>query len=186
MITKIICDDSILIVPSNIKNLIIKEITSLDSFFSCKIISDKELKKLVFFDYDIKAIDKLASLLNINHSVAKEYIEAMYYIKDNNYPSNKLNMLFNYKSLLLKDNLLKIDRLFINSLKNKKVIIYGFDMISKEMQLMLKELTTDYSIIRNECKYEHNKQVYCFESLDDEVEAIAYQISSLIIINHIL
>lgn len=180
MITKIICDDSILIVPSNIKNLIIKEITSLDSFFSCKIISDKELKKLVFFDYDIKAIDKLASLLNINHSVAKEYIEAMYYINDNNYPSNKLNMLFNYKSLLLKDNLLKIDRLFINSLKNKKVIIYGFDIISKEMQLILKELTTDYSIISNKRKYEHNKQVYCFESLDDEVEAIAYQISSLI------
>ena len=93
MIKKIIKDDLLLIVPSTIKENIIKQISSLDSFFSCKVISENDLKKSLCFDYGINAIDYLANKLNINYDVAKEYIEAMYYIKDRLYTSDKLNSL---------------------------------------------------------------------------------------------
>ena len=180
MIKKIICDNLLLIVPNNIKNEIIKEITSLDSFYSCKVISEIEIKKLVCFDYDIKAIDKLANKLNVNYSIAKEYIEAMYYIDNNNYSSKKLNDLYEYKQMLVKEKLLKETNLFINSLKNKKVVAYGFDVITKEMKFLLNKLNVNYSLINNTHQYNHNKEVCCFENLEDEVEGVAYQISTLL------
>ena len=100
-IIKYMIDDLLLIVPSSIKQKVIKEICKLDSFFSFKIIDEIQLKQLVCFDYSINAIDYIAKNYNVNHSIAKEYIESMYYFDNVTYKSNRLNILNKIKQELI-------------------------------------------------------------------------------------
>ena len=61
-IIKYIADNLLLIVPSTIKQKVIKEICKLDSFFSFKIIDEIQLKQLVCFDYSINAAPIIPAL----------------------------------------------------------------------------------------------------------------------------
>ena len=178
-IIKYMIDDLLLIVPSSIKQKVIKEICKLDSFFSFKIIDEIQLKQLVCFDYSINAINYIAKNYNINHSIAKEYIESMYYFDNVTYKSNRLNILNKIKQELIDNDLLSFSPSFKNIIKDKKVIVYGFDNVSKELTFFLNKLEKDYQVISETYK-EVNHTLYAFETLEEEVDALCYQISVLL------
>ena len=178
-IIKYMADELLLIVPSSIKQKVIKEICKLDSFFSFKIIDEIQLKQLVCFDYSIIAINYIAKNYNVNHSIAKEYIESMYYFDNVTYKSNRLNILNKIKQELIDNDLLSFSPSFKNIIKDKKVIVYGFDNVSKELTFFLNKLEKEYQVIGETYK-EVNHTLYAFETLEEEVDALCYQISVLL------
>lgn len=178
-ILKYLCDDLIIIVPDNLKDKLLKRISSQKKFYSLKIFPIKDLKKSLFFDYDLKVIDYLNKEYNLNYYVAKEYLENIYFVEDKDYKSIKLNKLVSIKKDLLKKQLLIVDDKFRNLFINKKIIVYGFDVISKEIKLILEKIGYPYQII-NETYDKKTQFVYHFNTIEDEIDCVCYQISNLL------
>ena len=104
----------------------------------------------------------------------------LFYIEDKKYNSDKLNFLVRLKKELDDNNLLIYDIYFKEYIKNKDIIIYG-DYFNKLESHLIKELKsiTNVSIINQEYK-EYNHTVYEFDSMDEEVDYIAYKTCELI------
>ena len=121
-------DNSILIVPNNIKSDIIKDIRLNNKDLNIKIFSLDEFIKLLTFDYDEKTIYEIMKLYNIKYDIAKLYLNNMCYINDFT-GIEKLDNIYNIKKsvdkFLIKDNLFKL------LIKNKEIFVYGYDYISK-------------------------------------------------------
>lgn len=175
-----LCHNSLLIVPKNNRDNIVKKISFLPHFYSYKIIDEVQLKKEVFFDYDIKTLDYLHRTYNIKLDVAKEYVESMYFLNKDSYTDQKLDKLAKIKKELIDKNLLIINHNFLKLISNKKIFVYGFDVISKEMKFILDSLKQDYQIINE--KYDDLKinNVLHYETLEHEVDGLCYQISVLL------
>ena len=178
-ILKYICDNLLLIVSSSIKQKVIKEICKLDSFFSYKIIDENQLKKMVCFDYSIQAINYVSNTYNIKPEIAKEYIESMYYFDNVTYQNERLNKLNNIKNELIKHNLLTFSKNFHKFVEGKKIVVYGFDNISKELSFYLNKLNQKYEVVGQDYQ-ERQHTLYHFETIEEEVDALCYQISLLL------
>ena len=61
---------------------ILKKITNEKKFNNYKFYSFNELKRKLFFDYDNKTIEYVMKKYNVNLSIAKIYIENLYFLKD--------------------------------------------------------------------------------------------------------
>ena len=103
----------------------------------------------------------------------------MYYFDNVTYKSDRLNYLNKIKQELIDNNLLSFSPSFKNIIKDKKVIVYGFDNISKELNFFLNKLEKDYQVI-SETHKEANHTLYSFETLEEEVDSLCYQISVLL------
>ena len=123
-------DNTLLIVPNKLNNLIIDEISKLP-LKNIKIMSIEKLKKKYIFDYDDEAIYFLMKKYKVKYDVALTYIQNMYYIKKDEYNSKKLQKLLNFKNELLENNLLIKDELFRYYLNKNKIVVYGYDYIDK-------------------------------------------------------
>ena len=115
---KEIKEDTILIIPNNLKEKILKYIDSLDKLIPIKIFSLEELKKKIYFDYDIHAILYLMDKYHYKYEVSKVLLDNMYYVSDERYSSNKLNHLVTLKQELKSSSLLKEDPLFFDFIHN--------------------------------------------------------------------
>ena len=123
-------DNSILIIPNNLKEEILLKINGLNSIFDIKIMNLDEFIDKLTFTYDNKSIYYLINKYKIKYEVAKVYLENIKYI-ENNSPIKKLNKLYKIKQELINNNLLIYDNLFKLFIKNKKNIIYGYDYLNK-------------------------------------------------------
>ena len=81
---KNIKEETLLVIPSNIKDKVLNEINKIGYLVNVKIMSLKQLKKEVYFDYDENAILYLMHNYNYKYEVAKNYIDNMYYIEVKN------------------------------------------------------------------------------------------------------
>lgn len=178
-ITSIMKDNLILIVPAIIKNKVIKEISNLDILYSYKIFSEEELKSLLCFSYDLKAVDYIVKSLKVKIDVAFKYLDTMAYITKNSYNSPKLNTLVS-----LKNELFSLGYIYENDYKaffqNKEILVYGFDVIDKKLLFLLNKIETPYQIIDSNNDLKLVDCVYHFNCLDDEVDGLCYQISNLL------
>ena len=77
---KYLTNNSILIIPDNLKVKTIKYLNSLNEMYNIKIMTFKELAKHIQFDYDVLAINYIMKKQSISYENAKELIENMYYI----------------------------------------------------------------------------------------------------------
>ncbi len=169
----------ILIIPNNLKNKIIKYLNSQKEFYDIKILTINELKKHLLFDFDTKTINYLMKENNLSMNNALELLNNMYYLLDEQYTNPKLNNLIILKQTLINNNLLILDPYFINYLKNKEILIYGFDYLNRyNLKLIdiLKEHTKVTIINKNDNNYNH--KVLNFDNLNDEIEFIANDIIS--------
>lgn len=175
-------DNTLLIVPNNIKDNILKYINSKNKLIDVKFMSLTELKKKYLFDYDEQTIYYLVNKYNIKPSIAKIYLENMYYINDKNYSSKKLNDLKELKKELIENKLLIVDKFFKHYLKQKNIIVYGYDYIDKFTTNILEEIKniTDLEIIEKEKSSDKNLSVYEFNDIDDEIDFVAIKIIELI------
>ena len=172
-------DNTILIIPNNIKNNLIEKIRKDNKLLDITFITKDEFIKKVTFDYDNKSIYYLMNKYNIKYEVAKVYLDNIYYICDKNYSSSKLNYLVDIKKELLDKNLLIIDKYYKKYLESKNIVVYGFDYIDKYFMSLLNKFDNVEIINKEYCDYEI-KTIYEFNDIEEEVEYVASKICELI------
>ena len=168
-------DNSILIVPNNLKNEIIRDIRLNNKDINIKIFSLDEFITNLTFSYDEKTIYELMKLENINYDIAKLYLDNIKYINEDSV-NNKLHNLFNIKNSI--DKYLFKDNLFRLLIKNKDIYIYGYDYVNKYNRCILDSVENVQFINKEYNNYNHD--VYKFSNLENEVIYVAEKISELI------
>ena len=165
-------DNTLLITPNEIKEEMILKITSENNLLDIKYISLEELYKK-FFNYDIKAIYYLMDKYKFKYEVAKVYLDNMFYVKDN-FDDEKLKLL-----LKLKD---EVKDYIITSrtdiYKNRNIVVYGYELSKFDLDL-LKKISNNIEVIKDEPKYKHSK-IYQFKTLEKEVEFVFDKIVDLL------
>ena len=175
---KTIENNSIIIIPNNKKNDLIKQLNQ--QLLNIKIMSMEELIKKFTFDYNEKTIFELMTQENINYDIAENYIKNIYYIENKNYHNPKLNKLVEIKNYLQKQNLLIYDSLFKNYIKNKKIYIL-YDYITKYENQILNEINQITEVKKLEINYQnYTPVIHEFATINEEVNFVAYNICALI------
>ena len=169
-------DNKIIIINNNMKNSLLKRINKL---LNIKIITLSELKKKYFFDYDNKTIYYVCNKYNVNKSIAKMYIENLYYIKD--IDDEKIKFLLELKKDLDDNNLLIYNELFKSFLTNKDIVLFDLDNTSLFYKNIFDELGKCNNISYYNLKKDgYKKDLYEFSNIDEEVSFVASSIVKLI------
>lgn len=168
-------DNTILIIPDNIKEEVLKEIRELDRKLNIKIFNIDEFIKKLTIDFNEETIYQSMLNYNINYSIANLYLNNIKYVEEdsNNY---KLHNLFNIKNNI--DKYLIKDNLFKKLINKKEIIVYGYDYITKYQYHILKNVENIKVINKEYYNYNHN--VYKFNTLEEEVIFVAEEISKLL------
>ena len=172
-------EETILIIPNNIKSKILRYIDSLDKLINVKIFDFNEIKRHIFFDYDGEALLYLIDKYNYKYDVSKILIDNMYYVENKQYESEKLSQVSTLKQELEDQQLLKKDNLFLQNLSSKPVIVYGYDYIDK-FQSRILSYFDNVKIIDSNTLDNKNITVYEGNTLLDESNFVLSQIAKLI------
>ena len=175
-------DNSILVIPNNIKDKILDYIDSNKLLLNIKFMSFDDIKKGILYDYDNKAIYYLMKEYNLSYETSKNYIDNTYYLNSDKYDNDKLNYLVNIKNYLISNELLIFNKLFANLLKSKnKLYVYGYDYIDKFNNYLL-DLCRKYINIEiiDKTYNNYSHDIYEFNTMEDEVLFVAEEISKLI------
>ena len=172
----IIKDNSIYIVPSNVKKEILLNLND-NKLINTKFISLDELINRLTFSYNEKSIIYLMNKYDIKEEVAITYLENLKYVDKEDYDNEAIKKLIEIKKELEENNLLIKDEYIDMFLDNKEIYVYGYDYISKFNKKYLNKINT--KIIEKEYKdYKHD--IYEFNYIDDEIEYVANKIIDLI------
>ncbi|MBQ9318765.1 MAG: PD-(D/E)XK nuclease family protein [Bacilli bacterium] len=167
----------LIICNNSIKKKLLNESNSL---INRKFMTMKEFINSYYFSYNEESICYLMNKYDYKYNVACVYLDNLLYIEDKEYCSDKLNFLVRLKKELDDNGLLIYDRYFKEYLKGKEIIIYS-DYLNKFESHLIDELRsfTKVSIINAEYK-EYKHTVYAFDSMDEEIDYVAYKICELI------
>ncbi len=174
-----ITEESILIIPNNIKDKILDYITKNKLLINIKLLTFNDLKKGLLYDYTNEAIYEVMKKENVTLKTAKNFIDYTYYLTKESYENESYKRILNIKNYLEEKNLLIKDPLFMDLINSKeKVYVYGFDHINK-FNMHLLNLIGNYKIIEKKYNnYIHN--AYKIIQLEDEIQYIAEDISKKI------
>ena len=170
-------NDSILIVPSQIKEKILTEMNKKSKLFNVKLMEINEFKREYFFDYTTEAIFYVMKHYNYDYEFSLDIINNLYFLSSENYNHEKLKFLLNIKNELINNNLLIFDNVFKIALENKKIYVYGYDYINNFYKKMFSTLNVNY-IDQNISKFNHD--IMEFDTIQDEVIFVANKICELI------
>lgn len=176
----IVSDNAIIICNNDVKKNILSYLNTIPNLYSINFMTINEIKKKIFFDYDKKTIYYLIKNYHIPYEVAEMYIKNMYYIEDENYSNKKLDELVKYKKELENNNLLIKDELFLDLIKNKKIIFVSKSLSNYDKHILdILRKYTEVSIYQyDQNNYDH--EIYEFPTIEKEVEYVAYSICELI------
>ena len=174
-------NNSILLIPNNIKDKVLNYINDNNILKSIKIISFNDLKNGLYYTYNNEAINYVMKNYNANYMLSKSFIDDTYYI-DSLCDNNKINNIYSIKENLDNNNLLIKDKLFIELLKSKRnLYVYGFTNINKFNEHMLTIASKYINVIKLDSKendYKH--EVFEFNNIDEEILFVRDSIISLI------
>lgn len=170
-------NDSILIVPSQIKEKILTEMNKKSKLFNVKLMEINEFKREYFFDYTTETIFYVMKHYNYDYEFSLDIINNLYFLSSENYNHEKLKFLLNIKNELINNNLLIFDNVFKIALENKKIYVYGYDYINNFYKKMFSTLNINY-IDQNISKFNHD--IMEFDTIQDEVIFVANKICELI------
>lgn len=173
-------DNTILIIPSNIKEYIIEKIRKENSLLDIKFLTKEEFIKKMNFSYDNKTIYYLMKKYNLKYEIAKIYIDNMYYVSNKKYKKNKLNYLVYLKEELQKNNLITTNEKIQEYYNTKNIVVYGFDYIDNYFRQLLSKLK-NMEIINKEYNNYDIKEIHEFQNIEEETEYVANKICNLII-----
>ncbi len=175
-------DNSILIIPNNLKTKVLEYINDNAILKSIKIMTFNEIKKGLLFDYEVEAIKATMDYLTVSFSVAINYINNLYFINEENYGDSKRKLLLKLKNYLLKNKFLIIDPLFKELVKSKKIVyVYGFDYINLFNSYLLDQIKTLTNVEIIEKGYNnYSHKIFEFKSIYDEVSFVFESILKLI------
>ena len=170
-------NNKILIINDYAKNTLLKKINKL---LNIKIITLSELKKNYIYDYDYKSVLYVSNKYNCIPSIARKYIENTYYI-NNEYKSEKIELLTKIKNDLEKNNLLIKNNLYRKYLNNKDIVLYNLKYIDKYYLNIIEELSSTNNIITyNEEKETSIKKIYRCNNNEEEISFVCSKICELI------
>lgn len=153
-----------------------KKILMRNKLINIKVMNLSQFISKYCFDYDEETILYVMNKYNVKYEIALIYIKNLYYIENKKYDVKKLDFLVALKNELDDNNLLKYNELFRKYIDNVSVIVYGIRLGKYELSVLNK---IDYKYIdRDYQKYDH--KVYCFDTLEEEVEYVAFNICKLI------
>lgn len=175
----ILDDNQIIICNTAIKNEILKYMNTIPKLYSVTFMTMVDIKKRLFFDYDKQAIHYLMKK-NMPYEVAKIILDNIYYVENKEYSNKKLNDLVKYKEELEQHNLLIHDNLFKEFIKDKKIIVISKRIGKYEQYIieLLKQITQVDIYGYKTRNYDH--KFYEFQTIDEEIEYVAYSICELI------
>ena len=104
-----ISNNTLLVIPNNIKNKVIKKLSMDNVIYNIKIMSLEEFRNKFYFSYDEKSIYYLMNKYGYKYSISKEYLDNLYYVKNDDYKNDKLKFLKDLKLELVNNNLLEFD-----------------------------------------------------------------------------
>lgn len=145
-----------------------------------KFFNKSDFIKSFYFDYNNKTVYELCKNFKCNYDTALIYLKNLYYIEDKVYNNEKLDKLVSIKKYLEDNNLLIIDSLFRDYLKSEEVIFDSLTLTHFD-EIMINEVKkiTDVDVIPR--KYQnYEPTIYEFNSIDDEVEYVAFKICELL------
>jgi len=171
-------DNSIVIVPSCLKNNLLKEISNYSNLLNIKIISREEFIERSTFSYSEDAILFLMDKYKYDSNVCKILLENMRYVDSDSYSSNKLNKLFSLKKELIDLGLLKVDHLFFSYLINKNIYVHGYLYIDNLFKKYLDLYS--YSVISYNPKNINNRVVFEAGTIEEEVDFVLNKIGDLL------
>lgn len=178
-------EEIVVITNDSNKKMILRKISKNKLLLNLKFFTFNDLKKKLYFDYDYKTLEYMIKKYRVKPSIAKMYLENMYFLKNIN--NKKIKFLNELKKELQDNNLLIIAKEFKNYLKNKKIVVYGFDNLRKEEKKILQNFANVH--YQNKDKNNLKHVVYEAKTMEDEVEFVAIKISELlekgILINNI-
>lgn len=150
-----------------------------------KIYSLEEFIKLFYFDYDINTIAYIMKKYHVIYDIAQIYLKNLYFLKVKKYQSAKLNFLCKLKEELLDSKYLYENKLFLEFLKDKQIILASLPK-TKELDILIKDLQalTEVKIIPLLKPSNQKLNVYEFKTLDEEVIFVSSAICDLLKSNH--
>lgn len=169
--------ECILLVPNIIKKDIIKKIRKEYYNYNIKFMSLEDFIKKCTFTYDEKTIYYLMKEYNLNYSTALVYLKNLYYISDK-LSNNKMHKLREIKDYLDSNKLLIYDNYFKESIKNKKIYIYGYSYLTKYQKSVLDSY--DYEVKEIVSKENKISKIYYADYIEDEVLFVVNNICKLL------
>lgn len=154
---------------------ILKKLTKEKKFNNYKFYSFNELKRKLFFDYDNKTIEYVMKKYNVNLSIARIYIENLYFLKE--VRNKKIEFLNNLKKELDDNNLLIYNNQFKNYLLDKKIIVYQNEELSKEEKYILHDF--NYEVKKNQDSI-YSPEIFEAININEELEFVISSIKKLI------
>ena len=169
-------DNKILIINDSAKRSLLKLINDSKELYNIKIITLSELKKKYFFDYDKEAIYYVCKNYNVIPSIAKIYLDNLYYIDD--IDEEKIKFLNELKKDLENNSLLIKNKLFKKYIENSDVVLFNLrnrDKFYNRIFDNIKNLT-EYNSEDDTGK----KRLVVCSNRNEEIEFVAGEICSLI------
>ncbi len=150
------------------------------SFFPrFKLFTFKEWKQLLTYSLEDEVVLNFAKNNHFNMENAAIYLENLCYVQKNkHYLSLRLQTLQQLKEQNRSILVEKPEHL--SFFKGKKIVVFSNDLHLKEIQALCLLYELDYVILQEKKTTLKKLDVFCFETIEEEVEYIAYQIASLI------
>ena len=167
-------DNSLIICTNNIKKDILLYLTKNKIMKNIKFMTLEEFVKSLTFSYDKKVISFLMEKYNLKYNVVKQILKNLYFVEEKKYNNKKLDELVKIKKDI-KEYIIKDDN-FKNFIKDKSIIILGYDFIDKYYLNLFEGL--NYHIINKTGKNKH--EVLEFNTIFEEVSYVSNKIVELI------
>lgn len=174
-------DHSIMICPSSKKKSITKEMSKVSPLLHLKLIDKKELIDCTYFTYDINALVYLSDNFGYKYELGQEILDNITGIKLENLKGNsKLEKMGKIYKLLKENNLLEYHPYFSYLFQNKKVYVYKYSRLDKEINQALINLGITPIYLDNVYNKEYQHYVTKYNTLEDEVIDLFVKIGELI------
>lgn len=158
--------ENIIICPNRVKTKYLNY-RKENPFYNATFFSKEDLINNIIFSYDDRALLYLSRKGYLLENTT-EMIKSMYFIKKG--VSSKIDKLIELKEELFKEKLLTKNDFLISYLKNKKVIIEGYDESDLELNFISKELNLDCHYVDENIQ----KKEFVINTFDIVVDEIRY------------
>lgn len=174
-------DNTLIVVPSYLKESIIEEITADSKLKNIKVMSFDSFLDNFLFSFDEKTIYHLMSNYSLKYDLAVMYLNNLRFVENKNYEADKLNELVHLKNYLDKNNLLIYNQQFRELLKRKTVVFYAIEQTKFNNFIIerVREITT-VEIRNNQHGNNFLHQITEFKDYNEEIEGVAERICELI------